>query len=56
MNMNLILKIQKLLMKHKMKTAIVQIHDSIVADVPKNELRTYLKLIKKLLIKRRDII
>ena len=42
--------IQKILNKHKMKTLIVgQIHDSIVADVYRKELKNYLEICKQVM-------
>jgi len=43
-----LIRIQKLLVKYKMKSLIIgQIHDSIVADVPKDERKTYLKIVNQ---------
>lgn len=46
-----LIRLQKLLKKYNMKSLIVgQIHDSIVADVHKQELKTYLKLCQQVMI------
>ena len=45
--------IQKEINKRGMKTKLTcQIHDSLIADVPENELEDYLKLAKKIMIKK----
>ncbi len=45
-----LIRIQKLLKKYKMRTLIVgQIHDSIVSDVFKKELRNYLEITKQVM-------
>ena len=45
-----LIRIQKLLNKYKMRTLIVgQIHDSIVSDVYKKELRNYLEICKQVM-------
>jgi len=45
-----LIRIQKLLKKYKMKTLIIgQIHDSIVADVFKKELKTYLEIVNQVM-------
>lgn len=45
-----LIRIQKLLRKYKMKSIIVgQIHDSIIGDVLKKELRDYLEIVKQVM-------
>ena len=45
-----LIRIQKLLKKYKMKSLLVgQIHDSIVGDVHKKELRDYLDIVKQVM-------
>jgi DNA polymerase-1 len=45
-----LIRLQKLLRKYKMKTIIIgQIHDSIIADVYKGELKDYLHMSKKVM-------
>jgi len=45
-----LIRIQKLLKKYKMKTLIVgQIHDSIVSDVHRRELKNYLEIVKQVM-------
>jgi len=45
-----LIRIQKLLKKYKMRTLIVgQIHDSIVSDVYRKELRNYLEIVKQVM-------
>lgn len=46
-----VIKLNKLLRKYKMKSLIIgQIHDSIVSDVPKTELKDYIKLSEQVMI------
>ena len=48
-----LIQLQKEIKKRKMKTLIIgQIHDSILADVPTKELRTYCELAKEIMTER----
>lgn len=45
-----LIRIQKLLRKYRMKSVVVgQIHDSIVGDIHKKELKTYLEIVKQVI-------
>jgi len=45
-----LIRIQRIMNKHKMKSLIIgQIHDSIVADIYKRELKDYLEIVKQVI-------
>lgn len=48
-----LIELQKEITKRRMKTLIVgQIHDSIIADVPENEVEEFLRLVREIMIDR----